>query len=319
MMQHRSDNRFEARKRIALAQRTFSQHRKYLLRNSALSLNRRRELFNSLVMSRLCYGAESWTLNDQESKDYVRGALVRLFRRLLLQDRQIHMTDDEILAEVGINSPSEVLRLARLRYIGTLYHCHAVVPWGLLNLDLQWLVILEDDFRWMWRQIDQTCHLPDPDWHFGAWQNVIMHHRSYCKRLVRRAGEHACRQRRNDQLVLRFHKQFLNVIREVQPAVEQALGEQPEQDHPMPDQAIHACMSCQVCFRSRAGLGAHNFRKHRQVSSVRSLFDSTSCGACLKEYHICQVEESSASSSPLQAYPTWQATPFRSYARCWFH
>ena len=89
------------------------------------------------------------------------------------------MTDDEILAEVGINSPSEVLRLARLRYIGTLYHCHAVVPWGVLNLDHQWLALLEDDFTWMWRQIDQTCHLPDPDWNFGAWQNVIMHHRSY--------------------------------------------------------------------------------------------------------------------------------------------
>ena len=76
MMQHRSDNRFEARKRIALAQQTFSQHRKYFLRNSSLSLHRRRELFNNLVMSRLCYGAESWTLNDQKSKDYGHGALV---------------------------------------------------------------------------------------------------------------------------------------------------------------------------------------------------------------------------------------------------
>ena len=150
MMHHKSDNRHEARKRLAIAQQTFTQHQRYLLRNPQLSLKRRRELFHSLVMSRLCYGAESWTLSDQRTKDYVHGALLRLFRRLLFSPPDQHMTDDQVLSATGLNSPSEVLRLARLRYVGTLFQCQGVVPWGLLNADQAWLLLIEDDIRWMW-------------------------------------------------------------------------------------------------------------------------------------------------------------------------
>ncbi|CAL1140910.1 unnamed protein product, partial [Cladocopium goreaui] len=42
MMHHKSDNRHEARKRIAIAQQTFTQHQRYLLRNPQLSLKRRK-------------------------------------------------------------------------------------------------------------------------------------------------------------------------------------------------------------------------------------------------------------------------------------
>ncbi|CAL1155737.1 unnamed protein product [Cladocopium goreaui] len=47
----------------------------------------------------------------------------------------------------------------------------------------------------------------------------------------------------------------------------------------------HACMSCQQTFRSKGGLGAHLFKKHGVISRLRLLFDTTCCGACLREYH----------------------------------
>lgn len=284
MMHHKSDNRHEARKRLAIAQQTFTQHQRYLLRNPQLSLKRRRELFHSLVMSRLCYGAESWTLSDQRTKDYVHGALLRLFRRLLFSPPDQHMTDDQVLSATGLNSPSEVLRLARLRYVGTLFQCQGVVPWGLLNADQAWLLLIEDDIRWMWTQLRESCNLPDPDVNFQAWQNIIQHHRSYWRRLVRRAGEHACRQRRNQQLVCAFHCQFIDTLSDVKAGLAETATEM-SHEHVADTPVIHACMACKSRFRSKGGLGAHNFKRHHQVSPVRLLFDTTCCGACLKEYH----------------------------------
>ena len=73
-LHYKSDNRREARKRVAIAQQAFTQHKRYLLKNLHLSLQRR-ELFHSLVMSRLCYGAESWTFEDQRAKSFLHSAL----------------------------------------------------------------------------------------------------------------------------------------------------------------------------------------------------------------------------------------------------
>lgn len=45
------------------------------------------------------------------------------------------MTNDELLSELQLPSPSELLRLSRLRYLCTLFACHETVPWGLIQAD----------------------------------------------------------------------------------------------------------------------------------------------------------------------------------------
>ena len=54
VIHHRSDNRDEARRRLGIAQQAFTQHRRHLLQNPALSMKRRTELFVTLIMSRFC-------------------------------------------------------------------------------------------------------------------------------------------------------------------------------------------------------------------------------------------------------------------------
>ena len=44
-------------------------------------------------------------------------------------------------------------------------------------------------------------------------------------------------------------------------------------------------MTCKRLFRSKGGVGAHFFKRHGTVSRLRTLFDTTCCGHCLKEYH----------------------------------
>ena len=217
MIHHRPDNRKEARRRVGIAQQAFSQHRRHLLHNPVLLQCRRLEIFHTLVMSRFCYGTESWTLKDQATKTYVHNALMRLFRRLGKHPPDAHLTDDDILTHVEINSPTELLRLSRLRYLGTLYRCRHLVPWGLLNEDEEWRSLLHDDLSWMWHQLSRSSTLPKPEECFGAWEDILLHHTSYWRRLVRRAGAHAVLQRRKEHRVHRFHLEMCEIFQQVQP------------------------------------------------------------------------------------------------------
>ena len=53
--------------------------------------------------------------------------------------------DDEICDFLGLPTPTELLRRARLRYLGILIHCGAHAEWGLLSQDQQWINLVQDD------------------------------------------------------------------------------------------------------------------------------------------------------------------------------
>ena len=286
VIHHQSDQRKEARRRISMAHQTFTQHRRHLLQNPVLSMQRRLELFKSLVWSRLSYGTETWTFTEGRTKEYLHNAVVRLLRRLLGRAHDAHLTDDDILTEVGSNSPTELLRLSRLRYLGTLHKCSHLVPWGLINCDQPWIELITDDLQWLWIQLQGASHLPDPQINLAAWENIWRHHPSYWRRLVRRGGEHAILQRQRHHRVVQFHQRFTQTFESMHPGSFDWKEHKVEEGQ---DAALfedqHACMSCEQTFRSKGGLGAHLFKKHGVISRLRLLFDTTCCGACLREYH----------------------------------
>lgn len=43
-------------------------------------------------------------------------------------------------------------------------------------------------------------------------------------------------------------------------------------------------MTCGTSCKTKAGEGAHMFRCHGNYNYVRSLYDSSTCGYCLKHY-----------------------------------
>ena len=106
-----------------------------------------------------------------------------------------------------------MLRVQRLRYIGTLYGCSALVAWGLLQEDHQWIELVEDDLRWLWHQLQGHTHLPDPTHHPSAWLDLIQRHPRYWKRLIRRGSEHACKQRSREHHLVEFHMDILAYMR----------------------------------------------------------------------------------------------------------
>lgn len=82
-LNHAGSSRPEARRRIALANASFNQHRKLVFQNQTLDLQKQAELFNSLVISKLCDAAETWVLDDWKTREYTDSAIMRLYKRLL--------------------------------------------------------------------------------------------------------------------------------------------------------------------------------------------------------------------------------------------
>eukprot|EP00435_Cladocopium_sp_Y103_P061146 s257_g22.t1 len=280
VLHHSGDQRAEINRRLGIAHKTFTQHRRHLFRNPAIPWLRRIELFHCLVLSKFLYGTESWTIGDLRTKEHLHSALLRLFRRLLGTKGTEHLSDDYILYATGLPSPTELLRVQRLRYLGTLENCYTLVDWGVLNSDPLWLTYITEDLRWLSFQLQDATHLPDPALNVEAWLTLTRHHPGYWKRLIKRACLHACRQRSRETRIVLFHQRALQFLHE--------RGFTPPDAPPVhrlaPDQHF-GCMHCQLRCQSKGGEGAHMNRKHQQVNPVRFLFQTTQCMHCMKEFH----------------------------------
>eukprot|EP00435_Cladocopium_sp_Y103_P066288 s450_g28.t1 len=281
-LHHSGDHRHEMRRRLALAHSTFTSHRRSMFQNAAIPLKKRVELFRTLVLSRLMYGSDSWVLVDLKSRQFWQASVIRLYRRLLRASHDAHLSDEAVLNALHLPSPSELLRQTRLRYIGTLHQCSAVVTRGLLNSDTAWCALLCEDLQWMWRQLANSSQLPDPATHFASWRYLWQYHGHYWKGLIKRAVQHAILQRYNNAIVCEAHCHILHRL------TTQGRIQVPtcvfDSDDPATPDAFFGCMQCQLKFKSKGGEGAHMFRKHGRLSSLRYLFDQTRCEICMKEY-----------------------------------
>eukprot|EP00435_Cladocopium_sp_Y103_P031350 s1240_g7.t3 len=270
----------EIKARFAVAHQAFNKHRKLLYQNQLFSMDKKRELFQSLILSRLLYGAETWVLLDVKTKMQLHGGILALCKRLLGLPHDSHLTDDEVLYQVGLPSPTDLLRQKRLRYLGSLYSVGSTACWGLLNQDRDWLLLVRDDFRWMWAQLQNCCSLGDPDSHLPRWLEIIRWHRSYWKRLIRRASQHSIGRQAREFYASEAQMRFLHRLETAGwLTFPRPHGESPQL------LGHYGCMSCRTSCRSLGGEGAHMNRAHGVVHPVRTLIGSTQCGACLREYY----------------------------------
>ena len=175
-----------------------------------------------------------------------------------------HHTDDQILAATGLPSPSELFRIQRLRYLGTLYGCRHLVDWGLLNADHAWVTLVEDDLRWLGFQLLDATHLRPPEQHVQEWLDIAHHHPRYWKRLIRRGVQHSAKQRHREQQLIQFHQGICRFMRAQGLLPPQGPADPPDADR-CSDQAF-GCMFCGCSQRTKGGEGAHQNRVHGWVN-----------------------------------------------------
>ena len=203
---------------------------------------------------------------------------MRLYRRLLRLGPEDHVSDVEVLVLTGLPSPTELLRLARLRYLSSLISAGSATCWGWFNQDAAWGALVQDDLCWVFEQLRNASHLQDPVSHCAQWLDLIRWHRPYWKRLLRRASQHAILQRGLHHRVLRFHLRALDVLESGGVAVPQPLVQEDLGD------TAYGCMKCCKVFKNKAGEGSHMHKAHGYVHPVRLLFQGTQCAICLRQY-----------------------------------
>lgn len=280
ILHHRDVDRVEVTRRLAIAHQAFTMHRKILYHNCKLTWEKRRELFNTLILSKLVYGLESWAMQSQAVRNQFHSGVMNLYRRLMKIPHDSHITDLTLLAQVGLPKPDDLLRSGRLRYFGTLHHCGSAANWGLLAEDHEWISLLHDDFRWLWEQLCNATDLPDPVQHYPAWKDLITFHASYWKKLVKRGIAHAIAQRQNYAIALDLHQNVGKILYD-----HQWVTSLPCDAKKATPSAHFGCMLCRKRQLTHAGESVHLFKCHGRLTPARFLFDETHCPACLREFH----------------------------------
>ena len=287
LIHHTGQNHKEMKRRVAIAHQAYSTHKRCLYRNRRIDPQKRSELFESLVLSKLLYGSETWVPDTIACGTQLHSSIIGLFKRLTGTRPDAHLRDDDVLMTCGMLSPTELLRRQRLRYLTTLYACSSLVPWSLLAEDIEWCDLLRSDFAWIFQQLENATSLPDPSWNFEPWKKIIVHHPGYWKRLIRRACQHAVAQRAKECHARKLHAEVIEILKEQAP-----LTCDPPRPPRTQRKGYFGCLSCEVQCRSKAGEGAHMFRKHDKTAAHRRFCEGTQCGACLKEFHtpgrLCQ-------------------------------
>lgn len=284
MLHHGRDQRVEIKRRLALAHSAFNQHRRVLYHNDQIDQTKKNELFNTLIVSKMMYGAESWVATDNATVKAFDAAVLRLYRRLFRVPPAQHLRTEELLAKVELPSPTVLLRRQRLRYLGTLFHCGVRQEWGVLAADVDWCAIIEEDLMWMWAQLARSSVLQCPKQHFAQWRNIIVHHPRFWKRLIRRAVLHDVMQNQRLWRIKDFHFQAIPKLCEI-------FGQElPSElcDDDQTDGSSFGCLHCQQRFANKAGEAAHMFRRHGHVAKERRYIEEPTCPACLKVFHTMQ-------------------------------
>lgn len=283
LIHHKDVNKQEIKRRFAIANQAFQQHKKLIYRNQNLSWNVRCDIFNTLIMSKLLYGLESWTFPTIQSRLQIHNGVMKLYKRLLGAPHDAHLSDLDILVQTNMPDPTELLRRARLRYFGTLHNCKFHAHWGLLQEDTAWVELVRDDLQWLWRQIGASTKLEDPTQHFLQWRDIIVHHSVYWKKLIKRGIQHACLQRKREFHAIELHSRMGELLQQEGWVATLPSQNQIAKAHTLDD--CFGCMQCQRKFASLAGESVHMCRTHGIYARERYLFDGTQCPHCLKEYH----------------------------------
>ena len=281
---HRTDQRMELAQKTALAHAAFSQHRRLLYANQKIAFEKRAEIFTSLVLTKLLYGADSWMLDTKKDVNPFHVSVIRLYKRLIGWKPDMQLTDEDIIAATGLPAPDDLLRRIRLRYLVVLCNCGIPEIWSILAQDQEWCQQVEEDLVWMWEQLKRSSALKDPREHFPQWILILQDHRSYWKKLVNRACHHATLQRKKVAEVCALHRHSCARISTLMGINAEAMFPEPC-DGARPGEETFGCMTCGISCRSKAGEGAHMFRVHGLKAWSRQWFDEPTCPACLRFFH----------------------------------
>ena len=254
--------RAEIQQRKANAWVAFREGRTKLFRCRRISVARRGTLLNSLVMSKLLFGAGAWPPLCVAERKTFAGTVFALYRATLglraVDDQHISLATMSAL--LGLPDHDTLLKIEQLRYLRQLCGHAPDVVWALIRQDVPFVDLLREALAWLFARIRATSDLPDPLCSWQPWCELIQNRPNVFKGLTLRAkGLELCRA--TCFAALQALYQAMRAHGEGRPP---AVSEQDPVIFP------EACIPCRKAFATRAAWACHSSKLHgyRVVASV---------------------------------------------------
>ena len=275
----------EIRARFGQASTTYRKYRRQIFQNKLLSLQRRVQLFKSLVMSVLEYNIGTWGCLTKGEVNYMRKRLYGYYRGLaratIGEDTLRTWNTDRVLAYVQLPDITTLLHGARLRYSLSVYSSGPRTLWDLIWAERQWHSLLREAYEWFNQQLVGY----GPDRHGHKWEADIhewsISGAASLRKWLRRAEQHDILQKVKHTEWREWHHEMLQQFISGGYNVTYPWAMSPMQDR----DGAEACLRCRRLFSSMAARSVHGFRAHGITNKARRLVGGTRCDACQKEYH----------------------------------
>ena len=273
----------EVRRRFILSQATNRILRKSIFKSPKMPQRTRKQLFQSLVLSKLLYGAGSWQLLHIHTARSWHSQVMKLYAQIVarVQPGPQHYHLDTI-ASCDLPHPMMLLTSQRFSLFDRIMESDMGELYALLQHqqpETSWFQqILQDVHR-----LSSIC--PSHKIFEVASQNDITQLAQHCVQHHKALTKLAKWAQKHYLAAVKMWKTFRTFQAKFE-ADAQAYGfEWTNNQQAAPPDALFQCSECQAVFPTYKALCTHTYKKHDDLNVIHRCCASNTCKSCLKVYH----------------------------------
>ena len=270
----------EIKMRFAMAHDMVTRYRAQIFANRGMTIVRKRQFFESLIMSGILYNAAVWRPRNSRQHGQLESALHNLYKRFAILHfgkRALTWSRAWLLAQVGMPDLRTLLVVARLRYLGQLLCTGKDIIWALLQRDEPWRSQLLEDLRTLGEYCPEQSYLAQMPEAWDDLMHYVTHHPIAWKRCVRKFLARRVASHKLDADWWSWHKQIRDEC------LKCGLVSSEECEYAA---NTHYCLCCAMTFAKRSHLAVHAFKKHNRANRARAFVTGTQCEHCLKVFDV---------------------------------
>ncbi|CAE7598145.1 unnamed protein product [Symbiodinium sp. CCMP2456] len=237
-------------------------------------------LFQSLVLSRLLYGAGTWSYQDETVEQRIQGVLLAMARQMLRPsysfEDSCHLGAGQVLAVARVPSAKVLLHVERLRHLAVVTRVAPAEFWAILHHDSTWCGLALESLSWFSRGLALAGTPQDRLSEWSSAREVIIKSPALWRRWLRKAQQTALLAELWESEVHHYHGLLLRYLL--------SHGAQVGEEVHAPEAAGEVCAVCQQRFPNLRCWSHHAFKRHGRVREARLYAQGTQCQICLKHF-----------------------------------
>ena len=243
----------EVKQRVGQARAEFQRYRRQIYANGVLPHKTRIDLFNSLVLSGLCFNIAVWPVLKKQEYENFRSGLHGLYASLaynLWGEEVYEWRDEQITSKLQLPDATTLMIIARLRYLQHLMVKGDEYIWAFIHFDGSWLGLIAHDLLWLQRNCCRAVPTVDPRDEWDPWEKLITD-RGLWRSILKRATTHSLLQTQKRVEWYSWHRQILLLLRDHQLWSDVKT---------VANNTMHGCLRCGLRFATKAAWSVHCFK-----------------------------------------------------------